>query len=89
MKFLRIKRTTIQKIIYNNFEDDMFNKRISSHWRLAFKTFRNALFVTLQTGYAMLRAKFYSLKISEKLMKQRKEHDEIIRKEIERQMDLV
>ena len=79
----------MRKIIYNNFEDTMFNTRISSHWRLVFKTFRNALFVTLQTGYAMLRARLYSLKISEKLMKQRREYDEIIRKEIERQMDLV
>ncbi len=48
------------------------NTAIKSHWRLAWRAFVKALKVTLQTLSAAVRARYYSVRISEKLQEDRR-----------------
>lgn len=47
------------------------NKAVKTHWKLAWRAFGKAVKVTLQTFFAMLRAKRYLLKVEDDIAKRR------------------
>lgn len=47
------------------------NKQISSHWRLAWRTFKKAIKVTFSVFAQMMRANLYSMKVFRHLERQR------------------
>jgi hypothetical protein len=46
-------------------------KQIKSHWKLAYRTFKKAIKVTISTLFQVLRANLYSMKVFRHLERQR------------------
>lgn len=65
------------------------NTQIKSHWRLARKSLWRAISISFSVCYSSLRARLYSISVSEKIMRQRMDYDKLLKNKIEQYLDEV